>query len=131
MKLLFAMMLVFAGAAPWQAIHDGPSSKASGMLQNAHLGYQAQVDPDKFRKRSPVLISGVLLLHGQASKFHQMASQSTEMQHLMELGFGEAEVRPLQRFQNFPAREVTCHGARQLQLSNTLDLILPWRPKHC
>lgn len=48
-KLLFAMTPVFAGAAPWQAIHDGPSSKASGMLQNAHLGYQAQVDPDKFR----------------------------------------------------------------------------------
>ena len=43
------MTLVFAGAAPWQAIHDGPSSKASGILQNAHLGYQAQVDTAKFR----------------------------------------------------------------------------------
>jgi len=90
-----------SGAAPWQAIHDGPSSKASGMLQNAHLGYQAQ-----------------------ASNFHQMASQSTEMQHLMELGFGEAEAAAALKHTGFDlalAAEALLSGNGALLLSHACD----------
>lgn len=62
-------------------------------------------------------------MHGQASNFHQMASQSTEMQHLMELGFGEAEVRRCNSFQHFPKREV-CHEAAAALKHTGFDLAL-------
>ncbi|CAJ1433949.1 unnamed protein product [Effrenium voratum] len=55
------------GTAPWRAIHDAPSRKASAMLQEAHLGRAAQVN-------------GMLT-----------GAKSAEMRQLLELGFGEDE----------------------------------------